>query len=217
MTKCNCKTLEEMSKELDSPFIFNQSKKTFELRLDASKQFAMSYCTFCGGDVQKFRIKFPDGCECGIVQKWANDPNLFIKRDSSEGHYYFVHQKGFAKSGDRRTPLHWCPACGNHLGKTDNQSRTEIEKFHEQLKDAKTLTQVVQILGKPDGVFIEETTDNYVIHKPSGIKDLEASNVNGITYRHLSPTVHIWVTKVRSKSGELSINAFQAKVRNPSK
>jgi len=201
-----------MAGKTEGPFVFNASTNSYELRLNRTRTFPMSYCTFCGGDYNKLRAKYPTACQCQTWWPWAADPDLFIKQDRQEGRIYFIPREGDAAistMGDSRTPLHFCPACGEHLFETDEQSKRDIAQIEEKLKQVKTLTDVAKVLGKPTSVFMQESESLHNSHSPDEVKDYDGDGVTGLAYTNLTKTVDLWVHK--SSDGKIRLNPFQAR------
>lgn len=89
-------------------------------------------------------------CKCHVIAMLAGDSNIPIQYDPELNEYYL------AFGNDGQVHFYYCPMCGGHLPKSKRgqlftrPSAREKSKITERIKEARSISDIVAILGEPD-------------------------------------------------------------------
>lgn len=89
-------------------------------------------------------------CKCHVVSMLADDSNIPIRYDPELNEYYLAY------GNEGRVFFYYCPMCGGRLPKSKRgqlftrPSVKEKSKITEKIKEAKSIGDIVAILGEPD-------------------------------------------------------------------
>ncbi|MCW5556149.1 MAG: hypothetical protein KIS67_28845 [Verrucomicrobiae bacterium] len=146
MNPCHCGNLAKFAKDPEIPIQFTNKSGSYFVYLTSTNQQKLSFCFVCGGhSAQREEPK----CKCKQLRKWSDVRGSCIQHDAVLNEYHLVY-------GDRcRLFLYYCPKCGGRLPESKSNRvsgksfKVERLKFEKKLERAKTLEQVIKVLGGP--------------------------------------------------------------------
>jgi len=141
------------------------------LTLAHDRKVEMSYCPHCAGESRQ--------CHCGALANWTIEAPDVVHYDANLEEYRLA-------VGEMEVPFRFCPCCGGALRGPagprfeDDRSEAEIRRFSELIGEARTLDEVIRILGEPDARVDElcPTEGRVPDQFPEIIRSLEFSQVS---------------------------------------
>ena len=189
MGRCSCGHLDRYAQDPKVPITYHPDTQTYSLDLCDEVSVPNIFCPFCGGR------QWPDGggpplrCDCGSLGTWASDPKLPINFDASLNEYHLITHSGrYAKI------FYFCPACGRRTPESRRGElfteplQGDVDELMGRLRGAKTIAQVIDILGEPDqraGPLTHSREDKAIY----GYRDTKQS----LVYTSLSPSACLFV------------------------
>ena len=202
----DCVHLRFWVKDPRIPINYDSESEIYSLELSDDLIIKPMYCNICGGHKRiNAKSKLPP-CRCGKPGRWARDSSLPVHYDPSLNVYELRMKHG------QRLHLGFCPACGGQLPRiriediASEPSKTDMEQIMEKVRPARTIEQLIDILGPPDekhGPLKADPVDiqNY------GVKDIKQS----LEYNHLTPTANLHVTESEDGTLKYSFSGHQRK------
>lgn len=131
-------------------------------------------------------------CHCGALEGWARDPRLPVNYDPELNEYSLLHDSYDGQPSSMS--IYFCPACGgraplSHRGDLHtNPSFREVNVISRRMGSAKTIEEIVAVLGEPDvrygpSAMSAERKEVY------GLRDTKQQ----LIYQHLGRTVELIV------------------------
>ena len=202
----NCVHLKYFAKDPRIPIHYDDDSQCYYLELSNDLIIKPMYCNICGGH-KRFNPKSKfSPCECSRPGRWSRDPSIPIQYDPAINAYHLLTQQG------RRLHLGFCPYCGGQLHQIPIEeiasapSRADMEQIMEKVRPARTVEQLIEILGPPDekhGPFKIDPIDKEIY----GTEDIKQM----LEYKNLTPTAILQVTESGSGALRYSFSGHQSK------
>jgi hypothetical protein len=165
--RCKCGYLYHWSKLSHSRVKYNQDIDTYSFDLDNGFFHPINYCPWCGGRdlvsyYEECQLKNTSVCDCGLLERWTIDEKIPVEFDKNDSSFILVLKNlsllNFA----------FCISCGGQMvdpiseSKVDSISESKIAEFVlapsevelsktiGNLQLAKTMEEVIGLLGEPD-------------------------------------------------------------------
>ena len=213
MSACTCGLLEQRSRDPDVPISFDAQFQTYLLCLSAALRVPIAYCFSCGGS-DHFK-KASHDCACGLLERWASDSSLAFEFNSQLNEYHIIHIDPITRrEGGAKIMVYFCPGCGGNAPRSkrdqlfEQVSDDELEEYSNLLAGAKTIEDLVRVLGQPSEIsgptkFPQTQKEIY------GAKDIKAS------CSFLPPGKRILIIAQEMEDGKLDLFYFgRAKSEN---
>ena len=192
-----CQHLEGWTRDPEIPVSFDAVSQRYLLCRLPTVQFPISYCIFCGGFDRPCQAAH--GCTCGLLEQWASDSSLAFEFDAALNEFHVLAHDG------GHLMVYYCPRCGGNALPSrrgdlfEEPSEEEIDEYCHLLAGAKTLEDVVKILGQPSQTF--DPLNHPAIQKELyKIKDIKRA------FRFCPPGKKIAITAQEMEDGELQLS-----------
>lgn len=122
-------------------------------------------------------------CNCGYLERGANDPNSPFIFDESVNEYHFSYK---FRGRDAKLMIYHCPWCGGVASDSHRDSlfhdlnRDACIDINEKTKSCVSIEDVIAILGQPDDDEFTEIKHIEKSGRPPGVE-----LVRRVTYREL--------------------------------
>ena len=166
------------------PVTFHSEAADFSLDLNTDLSVRPLHCTLCGGQGKVAHSASHVQCQCGLLERWATDAAIRIEYDAEFDEYHLMLKAGAFRM------IYFCPSCGGRTPESKRgdfftkPSQTDIQSLSARVRQAKTLDEVVHIIGQPDDRHgpITHTPEEKRTHAVKNIK-------SSLVYWTLSSTV----------------------------
>jgi hypothetical protein len=131
-------------------------------------------------------------CDCGYLERLANDPDMPVQFDARMNEFHFV----YGPSGLGKLNIYHCPMCGGKAPESRRAaqfaqlSAEERNRLFNLTNPLKTVSDVIATLGEPDH---DRPTGTIVTTPEKEGQPPETKAYRTLTYTNLSETADVCV------------------------
>jgi hypothetical protein len=178
---CACGLLASLAHWAHTPVVL--AAGACQLTLAQGRTVELSYCPHCAGLRRR--------CDCDALASWADEAPEVMRYHADLAEYRLA-------VGEMEVPFRFCPCCGGalrtpgRLGLEEDNSEVELRYFSELIGEAKSLDEVIRILGQPDAHSEEDRLPDELA--PGHLWEVRRS----LEFSHVSRTLRIIVQELRN-------------------